>query len=214
MAFRFDTGPRDGPTMRGMGFPWNEVGSVGAAVAGIASAVAAGFALRISAGARRAAEDQAATSKDAAAAAVASAQAAVASAEVAATLARMEIDRRHDELAPRLQHRLEWRPGSTGENLFLVLTNTTERDYVFSGQHVFRSGGTSEVGYNAFGAGTELSVFVTSSRVGSPEKVYLEFDAATPCPCPRRGRLERHWGREFAVDAERGQVGGAGAVVA
>lgn len=184
-----------------MGFPWNEVGSVGAAVAGIASAIAAGFAVRISAGAKRAAVEQVATSKDAAAAAGSSAEAAVSSARVAALLAKMEVDRRHDELAPLITIDTFWRRNERTQklDLFVELTNESKRDYQFGARKVIRENVWQDALSSAFGVGERVEIWIVSEDAAVPQALWVDFEAVDKCPCPRVSEGGRHWQRRIAI---------------
>lgn len=191
---------------------WNDLVS---AVAAVASAAAALFALKVAIGARNATVDQAATSKDvattsrevaatsrdAAAAAVSSAAAAVASAEVAATLARMELDRRHDEMAPRLQTDVFWRRnGRTKKlDLFIELTNVSGRDYRIGVVKVLRENATQGAHSGEFAVDQRVEIWLSDDMKVVPVGVRVDFDAVDPCPCPRTVADGRHWQRRITV---------------
>lgn len=139
---------------------------------------------------------QAASTADAARAADAAAQA-------ADTVARIEIDRRHDEMYPnvRVTFSWDWNDRTQHHNLFADVVSRSDRDYHVEYVRLNESSGSvSKGGIFTLGAGQTHRTYVCQEHEALPTALGFEFDAVDPCPCPRQTSGGHHWARSFAVD--------------
>ncbi len=165
------------------------------ATAALTAWVAVG-AKRISATAAGATVEQAKATGDA----VRAADAAAATAE---TVARIELDRRHDEMFPdvSVEYRWETNPRTLQGNLFAYVTSRSRRDYRVEAEKTWDGGATQTVSAFTLGAGQTHRAYIGDTIMKLPTGFALEFDAVDPCPCPRRTKNGQHWLRGFAIDA-------------
>lgn len=112
-------------------------------------------------------------------------------------LAKIEVERRHAELAPSTRIRPEIRANTlTGsDSLWLVLANETNRSYRFKGQVFWQEGSWSELSTGEIDAHGEESVFIASPAPLHVRRIKLQYrawDWDSPCPCDRPDEYG-HW---------------------
>jgi hypothetical protein len=160
------------------------------------AAVATVLALRTSGRATRATEQ-------AAAAAAASVRAAEASAQAAEALARIEIERRHDELRPRMSPTFKQEPNriAVRSNLFALVANDGDRDYRYRATIVYDSGASTDVNSGTLLAGKIERVHVTDMALNGPETLEIVFEPnGWECSCGRA--VQEHWNLRWTIPYE------------
>lgn len=119
--------------------------------------------------------------------------AAEASARAAETLTRIETERRHDELRPRVSVTFKQEPDRIPgrSNLFALVANTGDRDYRHKATIWWDGGGSQHVSSGTLLAGKTERVYVTDPALKGPETLELVFEPdGWGCAC---GRGEEHW---------------------
>jgi len=138
--------------------------------------------------------------KQATTAAEASARAAEASARAAETLTRIETERRHDELRPRVSLTFQREPGRIPEqsNLFALVANSGDRDFRYKATIWYAGGVSQHVSSGTLLAGKIARVHVTDLALNGPETLEIGFEPdGWECSCGRSG--EEHWRLRWTI---------------
>jgi hypothetical protein len=119
--------------------------------------------------------------------------AAEASARAAETVTRIETERRHDELRPRVSVTFTQEPDRIPgrSNLFALLANNGDRDFRHKATIGWNTGISQHVGSGTLLAGKTERVHVTDLALNGPDTLEVVFEPdGWECSC---GRGEEHW---------------------
>ncbi|MEV4134424.1 hypothetical protein AB0J72_19925 [Dactylosporangium sp. NPDC049742] len=113
------------------------------------------------------------------------------------TMAKIEVERRHDELAPavRVSYREVVNPRTGDHGLVAEVENRANRPYRFTCQGSWSSGGTTEFGSGELEALGITQIHLGSLRMRMVDKIQINYRADewdVPCPCTRPDEYG-HW---------------------
>lgn len=173
----------------------------------LASAIAAFGAWRVAHDTRKiadktsvATESQAQSSKD-------SAQAAASSLKAAQVVTKLELDHRHDVMAPKIEFRLRWQAVPMFEDehqLVADICNLGAYDYEVSPlKRWAKSSPEKPSDFTLLAQQTHVMPIGTSAQIREGYlqcDLVLGFEAVEPCPCERKTQPQHHWTRHYAID--------------